>query len=235
MRRDLAYFYPVPVQAVYNAYSQSAMQKFGKDCKHNPPLSLSFGLNYSFKYNMNGGSCTIHFMPYQNGTAINIRYTIIQAFGARYGSHAQELNSFAASILRVNPQPINLDVSIFINYAASQGAGQQFQGNPNGYAQYPQNTQPVAQYPQQNAQQVPQNAQQVSQNANPVNAAPAQGSNRFCVRCGSPLSADARFCVRCGTPVQQPTAQAAVICPNCSRALKPDESFCVQCGTKRPQ
>ena len=70
MRRDLVYFYPCPKDAVFNAFLRTANEKFGKNCKKDPNgNSISFGLNFSFRYNMNGGACTIHFMPYQNGTA----------------------------------------------------------------------------------------------------------------------------------------------------------------------
>lgn len=63
MRRDLFYFYPLPVQPVSDAFVQAANQRFGKQCKVEPYKTVNFGLNYSFKYNMNGGALTIHFMP----------------------------------------------------------------------------------------------------------------------------------------------------------------------------
>lgn len=247
MRRDLAFFYPVPVNVVYNAYVQTAMKKFGKDCKQNPFTTLSFGLNFSFKYNMNGGSCTIHFMPYQNGTAINLRYTIVQAMGARYKAHAQDLNNFAADIIRVKPQSITIEVSHFTNYAASvqQNAIPYPQQAPSQYppqnAQlYPQqNTQPYPQqnaqpYPQQNVQQIPpQNAQPYQQQPPAVNRPAASAAAVVCANCGKQLDADARFCTACGTPVAQ--VKATVTCPNCGRPYNEDENFCVKCGTKRPQ
>ena len=105
MTRDLCYFYPCPLNAVYGAFVQTAAQKLGKDCKQTPMVSISFGLNFSMKYNMNGGACTIHFMPYQNGTAINIRYSVVQLMGARYKKHAQDLTLYANNILRANAQP----------------------------------------------------------------------------------------------------------------------------------
>ena len=54
MRRDLCYFYPVPVQPTFDAFVQAANQQFGKGCKIDAYKTISFGLNYSFKYNMNG-------------------------------------------------------------------------------------------------------------------------------------------------------------------------------------
>ena len=77
MRRDLAYFYERPINEVFAAFEQAANQRFGKDCKTEPCVRLTFGLNFSMKYNMNGGSVTAHFMPYQNGTAVNLRYSIV--------------------------------------------------------------------------------------------------------------------------------------------------------------
>ena len=99
MRRDLVYFYPAPMKLVYDAFYNAANQRFGKDCKADPFKTLQFGLNYSFKYNMNGGSITAHFMPYQNGIAVNLRYTIIQAFGARYQKHAQDYTAYVDGLL----------------------------------------------------------------------------------------------------------------------------------------
>ena len=124
MTRDLCYFYPCPLNAVYGAFVQTAAQKLGKDCKQTPMVSISFGLNFSMKYNMNGGACTIHFMPYQNGTAINIRYSVVQLMGARYKKHAQDLTLYANNILRANAQPANINVQEFLNYAATQTRAQ---------------------------------------------------------------------------------------------------------------
>ena len=118
MRRDLAYFYERPINEVFAAFEQAANQRFGKDCKTEPCVRLTFGLNFSMKYNMNGGSVTAHFMPYQNGTAVNLRYSIVQAFGARYKAHAHDLTLFVNGILRVAGQPIQLDVDRFLDYEA---------------------------------------------------------------------------------------------------------------------
>ena len=118
MTRDLCYFYPCPLNAVYGAFVQTAAQKLGKDCKQTPMVSISFGLNFSMKYNMNGGACTIHFMPYQNGTAINIRYSVVQLMGARYKKHAQDLTLYANNILRANAQPAKDSSSV----SASSGS-----------------------------------------------------------------------------------------------------------------
>ena len=122
MRRDLVFFYERPADAVFAAFVQAANERFGKNCKTERGVKLSFGLNYSFKYNMNGGSVTAHFMPYQNGTAVNLRYSIVQAFGARYKAHAQDLTQYVNNLLRVAGQPIQLDVNRFLEYEAGAPA-----------------------------------------------------------------------------------------------------------------
>ena len=123
MRRDLVYFYPAPMKLVYDAFYNAANQRFGKDCKADPFKTLQFGLNYSFKYNMNGGSITAHFMPYQNGIAVNLRYTIIQAFGARYQKHAQDYTAYVDGLLNVKGALIQLPVEQFLDYESRTPSG----------------------------------------------------------------------------------------------------------------
>lgn len=180
MRRDLAYFYERPANEVFAAFEQAANRRFGKDCKTEPCVRLSFGLNYSLKYNMNGGSVTAHFMPYQNGTAVNLRYSIVQAFGARYKAHAQDLTQFVNGILRVAGQPIQLDVNRFLEYAA---------GAPS-----------VAQ--EKNSPVLQQTAGGV---ACPRCGARCAEGELFCSSCGTPLQQPERpaFCVSCGASLRQ--------------------------------
>lgn len=173
MRRDLVYFYPIPMKPVYDAFFNAARQKFGKDCKADPFKTLQFGLNYSFKYNMNGGSVTAHFMPYQNGTAVNLRYTIIQAFGARYQKHAQDLTMHVDGLLGAKGALIQLAVEQFLDYESR---------TPSGVL--PQQQAPVQQIPQQPASEQP--------------FTPQQAQPKFCTKCGAPVAADTNFCSKCG-------------------------------------
>ena len=184
MRRDLCYFYPMPVNVVFDAYVQAANQQFGKNCKIDAYKTINFGLNYSFKYNMNGGSVTAHFMPYQNGTAIDLRYTIVQAFGARYGKHAEDYTGFANRILGMQAQPIQLDINAFLNYEAST----------------PSNVIPTASA-QPMMQQAP--VQQVPEQVAPVTQQPAQPAPQkmFCMNCGAKLVEGAMFCMNCGQKI----------------------------------
>lgn len=122
MRKDICYFYPAPVNAVYDAFVQAAYQQFGKRCKTEPYKTINFGLDYSFKYNMNGGSLTAHFMPYQNGTAINLRYTMAQVVAGGYKKHAGDYTACISRILGVPAQPIVLDVNQFLAYEANTPA-----------------------------------------------------------------------------------------------------------------
>ena len=177
MRRDLCYFYPIPVEPVFNAFVQAANQKFGKQCKIDAYKTVNFGLNYSFKYNMNGGALTIHFMPYNNGTAIDMRYTIVQAFGARYQKHADDVLIFVNAVLGAQAQRIQLDINEFLAYET-------------GVSSAPLNTVPVQQAP---VQQAP--VQQA-----PVQQAPVQPAAQpnFCMKCGAPVVPNAAFCIKCG-------------------------------------
>lgn len=138
MRRDLFYFYPLPVQPVSDAFVQAANQRFGKQCKVEPYKTVNFGLNYSFKYNMNGGALTIHFMPYNNGTAVDLHYTIVQAFGARYQKHADDVLIFVNAALGAQAQRVALDLNQFLAYEAGVPAA------PMTYASQPQVAQPAA-------------------------------------------------------------------------------------------
>ena len=90
MRRDLVYFYPLPINQVYDAFTQGANQKFGKSCKFDPYKTLSFALNFSFKYNMNGGS-----LYNRSGSRREVQgareglYTIYQRYSSRAGNADQ--------------------------------------------------------------------------------------------------------------------------------------------------
>ncbi len=48
-------------------------------------------------------------------------------------------------------------------------------------------------------------------------------SSPVCSTCGRPAGPDDRFCGRCGTPV-------TIVCPRCGRSHPPDLSFCTGCG-----
>ena len=102
---------------MYNAYATAVKEKFGKNCEYHNGFKMSFALNFTFKYNMNGGACIVHFMPYRSGTAVNVRYSIAQLFGARYKAYDRDLTEFVVSILGANPIDIQIDAEVFETYA----------------------------------------------------------------------------------------------------------------------
>lgn len=172
MRRDLFCYYPLPVATVYGAYLRTANEKFSKSCREEiPGKVLSFALNFSFKYNMNGGAVTLHFMPFQNGTAIAMRYTIVQAMGARYKRHALDMAAYADTLLGVKAQnDLSMDMQSFINYESGAAPASQ--------------------------EQAPSPAVQSPATANSV----SQGAS-VCAYCGTPLTPGSKFCVSCGNAV----------------------------------
>ena len=114
MKRDIFHYFPTNVQDVFNAYHQTIQTKFEKNVTATPYHTISFALGFSFRYNMNGGNCTLHFMPYNNGTAVCVQYTIVQVMGARYGAHNQHILDEVEKILRIKAQNVNLTVEAFL-------------------------------------------------------------------------------------------------------------------------
>lgn len=114
MKRDICVFYKKEVPKVYQAYVDAINQRFGKDCSGQPYHTISFGLSFSFKYNMNGGACTVRLIPHKEGTAVNLRYSIAQATGARYEKHSDDLNNYVSSILGYAPIRIDIPVEEFL-------------------------------------------------------------------------------------------------------------------------
>ena len=198
MRRDVGFFVEAPVEQVYNAYLQAAKNKpFERTCEEKPFHTISFGVNYSFKYNMNGGSCNIHFMPKGNGTAVNIRFSIAQLVGARYEQYAQDLNRAMLAFLPVAIRPAEYNMDDF-----------ERPENQVTPATLRANTQPVT--PVMPAAPVAATATAFCSNCG--NA--LEKNARFCAQCGTAVavpevkvcpnckaqaSAGAAFCIQCGT------------------------------------
>lgn len=188
MRRDICCYYERPLNVVFNAYMLAIKNVFEKDASPEPHHTITFGLNFSFKYNMNGGACTVHFMPYQNGTAVDVRYSIAQALGARYGAHCEAMTKYVEGLLKARSAPINIDVEEFLKPQNQITCAQ-----PSPVAQ------PVPQSaPQPAPQYVPKPAPQPSP-VRPVQSAPVQPAQfKFCPDCGTKLNMADRFCTKCG-------------------------------------
>ena len=134
MVRDICHYYEADLRSVYNAYAQVATVTFEKKCEYHNEYKMSFGLNFSMRYNMNGGACIIHFMPCQTGTAVNVRFVIAQLVGARYEAYDEELTRHVVALLGVPCMMANIAVEQFEIFAAQATGGV---AQPMGYAPQP--------------------------------------------------------------------------------------------------
>lgn len=181
MRRDLCYFYPADVATVYQAFLTAAQNKpFERSCDATPYVKFSFGVNFSAKYNMNGGAVTIHFMPYNGGTAVNMRFSIAQLGGARCEKYADDLMKYANPIMQCMGQKIELNVELFLNPANQVVAGAPAEA-------------PAAKHCTNCGQEMEVNARFCIYCG--TLAAPQK---RFCPACGAEATAQAAFCSTCG-------------------------------------
>ena len=195
MKKDIGFYIEAPIQQVYQAYLDAATnQPFDRSCREEAFHTISFGLNFSMKYNMNGGSCHIHFMPYENGTAINIHFSIVQAGGARCGKYAEDLNRAVQAILPLDIRPATYNADLFLR---------------------PENQ--VSAAPAQQPQTV---AAPQSPAAAPCYCAhcgtPLAAGARFCSHCGTQVPSPApNACPNCGTQA----AEGARFCTSCGTQL----------------
>lgn len=196
MRRDVCYVVDADVKSVYAAYLKAAQNPpFERSCKQEPFHTFSFGVNYSMKYNMNGGSCTLHFIPHGNGTAIDLRFTLAQAFGAKCEMYAQYLTDHAAAILGKTPRIGQVDINEFMN------------DRNKVYEHAPVAPQvaaaPVAPAPAASGIQCPNCGKTVA------------ADSVFCSGCGTKLKKPGGFCTQCGSPVDA----GAAFCCKCGKKL----------------
>ena len=219
MRRDVTYFFRADVKAVYQAYLTAAQNKpFERSCTQEPYYCFRFGLNFSMKYNMNGGSCTLRFIPYMDGGAVNIRFTIAQGVGARCEAYAKALTEKAVAVLNLPAQPLELDVEKFLeesNWVTPDRCPP------------PAPPKPVFQSPVPPTPPAPVERPMTPPPMPPQPTPPIQGEPVGCCQsCGEALLPEAKFCFRCGTPIQPK-------CHSCGKALPPNALFCPYCGMKQ--
>lgn len=195
MRRDVSFFVQADLEKVYNAYLNAATHApFERTCKQERPYSISFGVNYSFKYNMNGGACTIHFMPHGTGTAVIMRFSVAQLAGARYEKYANDLNKAMTAFLPASLRPASYLMEDFINYQNGASAGAR-KAAPAATAA------PVA--PQQTPCAFCSNC-----------GKPLRPGSRFCAGCGAAAPAR-KVCPQCGAS----TTETGAFCTNCGVRL----------------
>ena len=115
MRRDCFHYFESDVKSVFAAYIKVAKEKLRKDCSTSPYHTVDFGLNSSLKYNMMyGGSCHVHFIPYKTGTAVGVRYTLVQVSGARYKALDSYITKFVEQELGTTATSVNIDMEEFL-------------------------------------------------------------------------------------------------------------------------
>lgn len=196
MRRDVMHFYNADVETVYQAYLTAAQNPpFGRTCEQKPFYSIQFGLNFSMKYNMNGGSCTIHFIPYGSGTAVNLRFSVAQLAGARFEAYDHALADQVIELLRVPAQPLQINVEEFL-----QPGSWKVSEEPIAPPTPP--TPPVPPKPP-----VKDEVRSCSKCA----ALLLPGA-RFCTACGTPIP-EKKVCSACGSPLIPP----GVFCTVCGK------------------
>ena len=220
MRRDIGYFFTRDVISVYNAYIAAANNsQFRRDCKQEPFHTITFGLNFSMKYNMNGGACIIHFMPYNGGTAVNIRFAIAQGFGARYEKYANDITNAAASVLGEAPTSASYNMDDFLR------PENRIFASPQSFAPAEPAPQPIVPQPQ------PTVEPQIKPEPQPIKEKPSDSlPDSFCIDCGKKLVEGAPFCPNCGKRVLPLSNKK--FCPYCGKEAESDALFCINCGGK---
>ena len=212
MKRDVGFYVEADVATVSCAYLNAASHKpFERDCTQEPFYAFTFGVNFSMKYNMNGGSCCIRFMPCGTGTAVNMRFSLAQVAGARYERYAEDLNKALQAFLPIAPTPAKYNADDFLKPE-----------NQITPANLRQSAQPVFKEEFQ-AEPIAAAAQSTVLTANTETP---NADVKFCANCGNKMEADHRFCTKCGTPVLQQK-----ICSNCKIPVKENDAFCGNCGT----
>lgn len=108
MRRDLYHLYSASLEQTFNAYISALTEKpFEKELTIKEYSLISFDLGMSFKFNMNGGCVNIHFFKKGVGTLVQVRYTIVQLFGARYGAYDELLTNRVENILKTKSKSLD--------------------------------------------------------------------------------------------------------------------------------
>lgn len=247
MRRDVCHFYAAPVDVMYHAYLKAlGNDKFDRECREEPYHTLTFGLNFSMKYNFNGGSCVVHFIPYQNGTAVDLRFILAQGAGARYEKYDRELCDAVMAVCGVPALPLELDIDVFMD-ERNQVTPATFAAAPASdpiLAAVPAPTPipvpvpaaiPVA-VPVPTPVPVPAPVPVVAPAEAPVEVEPPAAPEAAPVEAEEPAAedetapaedaAEARTCHVCGN---QATAEDR-FCRQCGAKLMQPKRFCVRCG-----
>lgn len=205
MRKDFCYFAQCDEKTLFNAYLQAIQTLFDTHATLSPYYRIKFDLGFSFKYNMNGGACTLHIMPVNGGSAVNIRYSIVQLCGARCGTHAKNLTEEASRILGFSPTECNINVKDFVAYADRITAfGTQNSSNAFTSSNCTPDTKITC----------------------PKCKAIILGNSKFCTNCGVKTAPITQKCTECGTEVPV----GSNFCNECGARINTSPKFCTGCG-----
>lgn len=115
MRKEITFYVEADVERVYRAYlTAAAGEPFRRICNGQPMHTITFDLNFSVKYNISGGYCTIRLMPYGKGTAVHLHFLIRQAFGGQGEQYACDLTNAVYAILPVTIYQAAIDPAEFL-------------------------------------------------------------------------------------------------------------------------
>ena len=206
MRRDVCYFIPADLVGVYDAFA-TILRREGfitrDKCGFEPYHTITFALQSSFKYNMNGGACTIHFMPYKNGTAVDLRFSIVQLVGARYGAYAKNVINKVSEFMGISIQEFDINIEEFLK---------------------PQNKILPEMLKKADATETVSQSSDVQ----PIQLKEKDSCESkliMCEECGRLLTPGDRFCSNCGTKIKK-------VCINCGKEGVEGGIFCAFCGTR---
>ena len=209
MKRDIFYYYPSPIEAVYEAHTAAIKDVFGKSGDGKAPHTVSFELNFSLKYNMNGGVCRIHLKSYREGTAVRLCYTVAQAVGAKCEAHAGELAKAVGTALNSVAERLSMTAEVF---ESCDKADEEPIKDP---LDLPPVTEPAPVYKAPEVYNMPLYGAPPIYTAPTGRAQPVYGNSPFSPAAQASTQPQARFCSRCGKP------------------FKTDDKFCSGCGARR--
>lgn len=244
MTKDYQFYFDADVASVFNAYHSATVQQNNNIHQSTPPHSLSFGVKFSFKYNMHGGSCSVSFVPCGNGTTVRLTIFIVQLIGARCEAYVKDLSNAAGRIINKYPQQQPYNASLFTSTTPlpiSQPAAPVYSAPPVQPAApmppmpaapaaptYAPPVQPAA--PAYNPAPIP--PMQPAQPIPPTPPAPAYTAPP--VRPNPPAAP--AITPPPAAPVDPAPAKAAeditIICPNCSNTINANSLFCKHCGVQ---
>ena len=91
MKVEIVRRFSCPKEQVMKAYEEAIKEKFDKKVTVLSESELSFKLKYSWKYNMNGGRCTVQFNESFNSTTVVLKYNVAQLWLARCYKHESDI------------------------------------------------------------------------------------------------------------------------------------------------